>query len=111
MGLVHEGAGRSVYRVRLRLSVFSTETSTGPAHHAHPVEVLLQRFSQQPFPWSSLIDAYQGRQETTQRDPQRKQEQRDVLDHLVAAYRQYHTASGGYFAPCRLSPVTVPPRL
>ena len=22
-----------------------------------------------------------------------------MLDHLVAAYRQYHTASGGYFAP------------
>ncbi len=114
MRLVDEKTARPAYRVRLRLfvfstekSVFSTEKSTGPAHHAHPVEVLLQRFSQQPFTWSSLIDAYQGRQETTQRDTQRKQEQRDVLDHLVAAYRQYHTASGGYFAPCRLSQVKV----
>ena len=26
-----------------------------------------------------------------------------MLDHLVAAYRQYHTASGGYFTPQRLS--------
>jgi hypothetical protein len=107
MRLVDEKTARPAYRVRLRLFVFSTEKSTGPAHHAHPAEVLLQRFSQQPFTWSSLRDAYQGRQETTQRDNQRKQEQRDVLDHLVAAYRQYHTASGGYFAPCRLSQAKV----
>src|SRR5258706_8319578 len=33
----------------------------------------------------------------------RRQEQIDVLDPLVAAYRQYHTASGGYFIPRRLS--------
>src|SRR5258706_14321373 len=33
----------------------------------------------------------------------RRQEQIDVLDPLVAAYRQYHTASGGYFLPRRLA--------
>ena len=57
----------------------------------------------QHFTWSTLKDAYQGRRETARHNKQLRQEQRDVLDHLVAAYRQFHTASGGYFTPQRLS--------
>jgi len=103
MRLVDEKTARPAYRVRLRLFVFSAETSTMQAHHTRPLEILLQHFSQQPFTWLSLIDAYHCWRETVQRNNQRRQEQSDVLDHLVAAYRQYHTASGGYFMPRQIS--------
>ena len=95
MRLVDEKTARPAYRVRLRLFVF-----TLPAVKASPQDVvpLLQHFT-----WSTLQDAYQGRRETARHNKQLRQEQRDVLDHLVAAYRQFHTASGGYFTPQRLS--------
>src|SRR5260370_3078313 len=73
------------------------------AHHSRPMEILLQHFSQQPFTWLSLIDAYHCWRETVQRNNQRRQEQSDVLELLVAAYGQYHTASGGYFMPRKIS--------
>ena len=101
MRLVDEKTARPAYRVRLRLFVFSAETST--MQSTRPLDILLQHFSQQPFTWSSLRNAYQCWRETVQRNNQRRQEQGDMLDHLVAAYRQYHTASGGYFAPRQLS--------
>ena len=103
MRLVDEKTARSAYRVRLRLFVFSTEVETMPAHDVLPSEVFLQRFSPQLFIRSSLRDTYQGWREAAQRNRHRRQEQRNVLDHLVAAYRQYHTAAGGYFSLCRLS--------
>jgi len=103
MRMVDEKTARPAYRVRLRLFVFSAEPSTVQAHHTRPLEILLQHFSQQPFTWSSLRGAYQCWRETLQRNNQRRHVQRDMLDHLVAAYRQYHTASGGYFAPRQLS--------
>jgi hypothetical protein len=103
MRKVDEKTARPAYRVRLRLFVFSAEPSTVQAHHTRPLEILLQHFSQQPFTWSSLRGAYQCWRETLQRNNQRRHVQRDMLDHLVAAYRQYHTASGGYFAPRQLS--------
>ena len=37
----------------------------------------------------SLRDTYQNWRETAQHNKQHRQEQSDVLDHLVAAYRQY----------------------
>jgi hypothetical protein len=103
MRLVDEKTARPAYRVRLRIFVLSTEAETMPARHARLSEIVLQRFFRQPFTTSSLIDAYGSWRETAQRGKQRRQEQGDVLDHLVAAYRQYHTASGGYFVPYRLS--------
>ena len=103
MRLVDEKTARPAYRVRLRLFVFSAEAETMPVHHTGLSEILMRCFSPQSFTWSSLKDAYQGRRETTWHHKQHRQEQRDVLNHLVAAYRQYHTASGGYFAPRHLS--------
>src|SRR5260221_880327 len=103
MHLVDEKTARPAYRVRLRLFVFSSAARSAPAQNARPLKVLLQRLSRQPFTWSSLKDAYQGWLVTAHRNKQCRQEQSDVLDHLVAAYRQYHTASGGYFAPRHVS--------
>jgi hypothetical protein len=103
MRLVDEKTARPAYRVCLHLFVFSIEASREPAHNTRPSEVLRRCFSTQPFTKSSLIDAYQGWKEAAHRDKQCRQEQGDVLDHLVASYRQYHTASGGYFKPRQLS--------
>jgi hypothetical protein len=103
MRLVDEKTARSAYRVRLRLFVFSTDAGTVQAHLTRPWEILYQRFSRQPLTWSSLLDAYQSWRAPPQRGKQRRQERSDMLDHLIAAYRQYHTASGGYFTPQRLS--------
>ena len=103
MRLVDEKTARPAYRVRLRLFVFSTEAGTVQAHHTRPSEILLQRFSRQTSTSSSLRDTYQNWRETARHNKQHRQERSDVLDHLVAAYRQYHTASGGYFTPQRLS--------
>jgi len=103
MHQVDEKTARPAYRVRLRLFVFSRGTAPLPASHTRLKGILLQLLSRQPFTWSSLKDAYYNWRETAQRNQQHRQEQGEVLDHLVAAYRQYHTASGGYFAPRRIS--------
>ncbi len=103
MRLVDEKTARQAYRVRLRLFVFSSGAETMLVHHTDLSEILMRCFSPQSFTWSSLIDAYQGRRESAWHHKQHRQEQRDVLNHLIAAYRQYHTASGGYFAPRYLS--------
>ena len=105
MRLVDEKTARPAYRVRLRLFVFSTEAGAAPAHTTRPLEIFKQCFSLQPFAWSSLRNAYQYWRETARHNNRCKQERSDVLEHLVAAYRQYHTASGGYFTPQRLSQV------
>jgi hypothetical protein len=103
MRLVDEKTARPAYRVRLRLFIFSAEAGTVQAHHTRPPEILLQRFSRQTSTSSSPRDAYQNWRETARYNKQHRQERSDVIDHLVAAYRQYHTASGGYFTPQRLS--------
>ncbi len=105
MRLVDEKTARPAYRVRLRLFVFSTQAEATLVHHTGLLERLMRDFSLQPFTWSSLMDTYQNWRETARHNKQHKQERSDVLDHLVAAYRQYHTASGGYFSPQRLSQV------
>ena len=89
-------------------SCFRTEASTVQAHHTRPSEILLQRFSRQTSTSSSLRDTYQNWRETARHNKQHRQERSDVLDHLVAAYRQYHTASGGYFATPSLSGEATP---
>ena len=107
MRLVDEKTARPAYRVRLRLFIFSTETGPMKAHHTRPSEILFQRFSRQTSTSSSLRNTYQNWRETARHNKQHRQERSDVRDHLVAAYRQYHTASGGYFAPQRLSQAKV----
>jgi hypothetical protein len=112
MRLVDEKTGRSAYRVRLRLFVFSDvarSASTPPVplllqtHHTCPSERGVPYVSSQSFTWSSFGDVYHRWRTRAQRTTYLKQEQHDVLDHLVAAYRQYHTAAGGYFVSRRLS--------
>ena len=66
--------------------------------------MLPQRSLQPSWTWSLFREKYQNWQYTAHRKEQHRQEQRDVLDHLAAAYRQYHMASGGYFVSRRLSP-------
>jgi len=103
MRLVDEKTARPAYRVRLRLFIFSTEAGATPANPTRLLEIFKKCFSLQPFVWSLLRNGYQYWRETAAKNKQRQQERSDVLDHLVAAYRQYHTASGGYFSPQRLS--------
>ena len=103
MRQVDEKTARPAYRVRLRLFIFSTDAGTVQAHHTRPLEVLFQRFSRHTSTSSSPRDTCQNWREAVRHNKQHRQERSDVLDHLVAAYRQYHTASGGYFAPYRLS--------
>ena len=103
MRLVDEKTARPAYRVRLRLFVFSSEAEHSASAPYSSIGNLIQRFSLQPCTCSSLRDTYQNWRETARHNKQHRQERSDVLDHLVAAYRQYHTASGGYFAPQRLS--------
>jgi hypothetical protein len=103
MRLVEEKTARPAYRVRLRLFAFSTESWAMPTHPVRPLKALVQCLSRQPFTWSALREGYRDWRETRDRERQRAQEREDVLLHLVAAYRQYHTASGGYFVSRRLS--------
>jgi len=99
MRLVEEKTARPAYRVRLRLFVFSSQAASVSTHDASLLGGLWQHLVRQPFPWSSLMDVYQEWRETASQHQRCRQEQDEVLDHLVAAYRQYHTASGGYFVP------------
>ena len=103
MRLVDEKTARPAYRARLRLFVFSRGHGAAPAYHAHLLERLLHDCTWQPYTWPSLMSTYQGWRETARLHKQCEQEQRDILDHLVAAYRQYHTAAGGYFVSRRVS--------
>jgi len=103
MRLVEEKTARPAYRVRLRLFVFSSQAASVSTHDASLSGRLWQHLVRHPFPWSSLMDVYRDWRETASQHQQCRQEQEEVLDHLVAAYRQYHTASGGYFVPHRLS--------
>jgi len=102
MRLVEEKTARPAYRVRLRLFAFSTTLPTIPVHRIDSVAALVQCLSRQPFTWSALMDLSRDWRETRDRERQRAQERDDALDHLVAAYRQYHTAAGGYFVSRRM---------
>jgi hypothetical protein len=104
MHLVDEKTARPAYRVRLRLFMFSFEAATSPQGQSGSAAVLPQDPSQSSWTWTLLQERYQNWRHTTHRNEQHRQEQRDVLDHLAAAYRQYHMASGGYFVSRRLSP-------
>jgi hypothetical protein len=56
------------------------------------------------LPLAHIVGLYRDRWDSSKGERQRQSlGQRDVIDRLVAAYRQYHTAAGGYFLPRRLS--------
>jgi hypothetical protein len=115
MRLVAEKTGRSAYRARLRLFVITREVeasagkdterspcdecASNPRHFLavlrHPEEVSPVGLWNGYQHWRSRPKAMRNRQQV--------QVQGEVLDRLTAAYRQYHTAAGGYFVPHRLS--------
>ena len=108
MRMVAEKTGKSAYRARLRLFVIgshprSADTQTIPVvSSTHPI-----RFPILPalrhIRHVGLVQAYKSGREYWAQLRHEAKERGDVLDQLTAAYRQYHTAAGGYFAPRRLS--------
>jgi hypothetical protein len=109
MRLVDQKTARLAYRVRLRLFVLTSDEGQGcgssfPSSTWLPTRVCLtfRRFLSRVPPlnqwrWQYISATYrQSRQEAARRRRQRQPRQ-DVLAHLVAAYRQYATAAGGYF--------------
>ena len=102
MRLVNEKTARPAYRVRVRLFVFAPQVERSLSPDAPGSERLVQPFTRQSISWSSLRKIYQEWRTAARQRQFSKQMQSDVLDHLVAAYRQYHLAAGGYFVPHRL---------
>ena len=103
MRLVDEKTARPAYRVRLRLFAFSREPGTARTPPLHPVKALVQCLTHRSLVWPTCVAAYREWREANRRKAQGRQERDATLLHLVAAYRQYHTASGGYFVSRRVS--------
>jgi len=107
MRLVEEKTARPAYRARLRLFVFTTRPDTAPLLDRPSPSLLLRlrRIFQQPVTGTraALLDAYRRWRVGVRRNTQEREERGEALDQVAAAYRQYHTASGGYFVPRRLS--------
>jgi hypothetical protein len=113
MRLVDEKTARLAYRVRLRLFVMAPDAGCGCGVSGErrgrallrPRRLRAQLPPPQQFSWHYLFTIWQHwRQESTRRR-QQVQLSLDVLGALTAAYRQYHTAAGGYFAARSLSRV------
>jgi len=96
MRLVGEKTARPAYRVHLRLFVF--EAMPVPLQ-TPPTAVVYWRKAG----WFSLLERYRHWRASVREERQHRQVRADLLDHLAAAYRQYHTAAGGYFVPQSLS--------
>ncbi len=101
--LVEEKTARPAYRVRLRLFVFSTSPDPVAAVKCLSWWTLLKSLFQWPLDTASWLHAYQFWHAASQQHTQEREARGEVLNQLVAAYRQYHTASGGYFVPRHLS--------
>jgi len=103
MRLVAEKTARPAYRTRLRLYVFAPAAQDTQANPLRALANVSRGVSAQSLTWAHLRDVLRNWRETVRRRRQEQQGQQDVLTHLIAAYRQYHTAAGGYFVPHRLS--------
>ncbi len=120
MRLVNEKTARMAYRARLRLFVIASNTgqSAGMPPLVPAQSMLATAFRSMPYPfsslfplpffqwsawWSSFLDVYRQRRQEWSRRTEQRQMLQNVLSGLVAAYRQYHTAAGGYFVPRSLS--------
>ncbi len=109
MRLVAEKTGRSAYRARLRLFVITApEVAEGEVAEEGSVERPPRReFSlilhPQEISLTRIKRAFQHWRHSFRRQRQRIQAEVSVLERLMSAYRQYHTAAGGYFVPHRLS--------
>ena len=106
MRLVAEKTGRSAYRARLCLFVIDSHVASthsqredaGPQRRLpslphHPGEMTPPH----------ILSIYQQWRQATRYRQERTNAHQDLLDRLIAAYRQYHLAAGGYFVPHALS--------
>src|SRR6266700_2940009 len=109
MRLVAEKTGRSAYRARLRLFVIADrEASAGrSAEDMHGGSLRQRSLSlvvrPHEFSLARIRSTFQQWQHTHRRQHEQARAREEVLDRLTAAYRQFHTAAGGYFVPYRLS--------
>jgi len=109
MRLVAEKTGRSAYRARLRLFVIAArEASAGrSAEDMHGGSLRQRSLSlvvrPHEFSLARIRSTFQQWQHTHRRQHEQARAREEVLDRLTAAYRQFHTAAGGYFVPYRLS--------
>ena len=101
--LVEEKTARPAYRVRLRLFVFSTSPDPTATTGGPSWRTFTRCLFQWPLDTASFQNAYQSWRTASRRQEQERVTHVQVLEQLAAAYRQYHTASGGYFVPRRLS--------
>src|SRR5439155_21789289 len=70
----------------------------------HPRLFLSQLPRPHHLTWQYMTAVYRSWRQESARRGRLLQLRLDVLDALSAAYRQYHTAAGGYFVPRRVSP-------
>ncbi len=109
MRLVAEKTGRSAYRVRLRLFVIvsgpAVEGKLAGSVPVEPTQVRAFAFVErsQPISPTRIKGIYGQWWQTRRQQHWQDRVETEVLDRLTAAYRQYHTASGSYFVPHRLS--------
>jgi hypothetical protein len=107
MRLVAEKTGRSAHRARLRLFVIDSAVAATPDESmqatpsGHSCSFLLLRLGE-IIP-SCVRHTYRQWRQTSLRKRERTRTRRELLDRLMGAYRQYHTAAGGYFVPRHLS--------
>jgi hypothetical protein len=101
--LVEEKTARPAYRVRLRLFVFSASPDRVAAINRPSWRALGQHLFRWPLDTTSWLRAYQSWRAESKQHRQERAARGEVLDQLAAAYRQYHTASGGYFVSRHLS--------
>jgi hypothetical protein len=109
MRLVDQKTARLAYRVRLRLFVITPDEEQGCGSSAAssawlPTRIYLtfrRLLSRVPplnqWRWQYVSAMYRQSREEAARRRRQRQPRQDALAHLVAAYRQYATAAGGYF--------------
>ena len=101
--LVEEKTARPAYRARLRLFVFSTSPDPAAAVNCLSWWMFVRHLFQWPLDTASWLPSYQSWRAASKQYTLERTVRGEVLDQLAAAYRQYHTASGGYFVPRPLS--------
>jgi hypothetical protein len=92
MRLVQQKTSHLAYRARLRLYVIGPGTKKDLISHIADVHTWQEMASRGHVFWHAWSEQ---RAQAEQR--------REILARLVAAYRQYHLSSGGYFVPRRLT--------
>jgi len=106
MRLVAEKTGRSAYRARLCLFVIDSHVASmhSQREDASP-QWRLPSLPHHPGEMTPphILSIYQQWRQATRYRQERTNAHQDLLDRLIAAYRQYHLAAGSYFVPHALS--------